>query len=256
MLSSTLSMRKKAKRLCVPLPQNSSAFVFIFFSLLELLVWIFYMSYWFKILMFQLNTFVLLMAIFGVFAIILSASLFLLDRPTRHLIVGFLTCASLISMFASPLFIIVSFFCLCNFLFVSVLRFCIILSYHLIIYANTIMLTRCIFFHRDWWFEQRVLNSCPFTSPFQHSRWVYHSCCMESSILTPSYMWVFIPIFAFIWALVLFLWVICLIYAPLFKFQVPNGIGTILGSVQLLLFLYYERKDTDHTREPLIESFP
>lgn len=46
----------------------------------------------------------------------------------------------------------------------------------------------------------------------------------------------------------------CLIDAPLFKFQVPNGIGTILGAVQLSLFLYYERKDTDHMKEPLIST--
>lgn len=81
------------------------------------------------------------MAIFGVFGIILSASLFLLDRPTRHIIVGFLTCASLISMFASPLFIIVSLLCTNNILFVS---FKVFESWYPAIYPNTIMLTQWI----------------------------------------------------------------------------------------------------------------
>ncbi|KAK1353925.1 Bidirectional sugar transporter SWEET3a [Heracleum sosnowskyi] len=53
---------------------------------------------------------------------------------------------------------------------------------------------------------------------------------------------------------------VCFMLYGIFNFDpfvyIPNGIGTILGTVQLALFLYYERKDTDHSREPLIESFP
>lgn len=131
----------------------------------------------------KLNTFVLLIGIFGVFAIILFASLFLLDRPTRHVLVGFLTCASLISMFASPLFII-----------------------------RLVIRTKSVEF-----------------MPFYLS--------LSTFAMSLSFM----------------------VYG-IFNFDpfvyVPNGIGTILGTVQLSLFLYYERKDTDHSREPLIESFP
>ncbi|KAK1353928.1 Bidirectional sugar transporter SWEET [Heracleum sosnowskyi] len=131
----------------------------------------------------KVNTFVLLMGIFGVFAIIISASLFLLDRPTRHVLVGFLTCASLISMFASPLFII-----------------------------RLVIRTKSVEF-------------------------------------MPFYL-----------SLSTFAMSVCFMLYGIFNFDpfvyIPNGIGTILGTVQLALFLYYERKDTDHSREPLIESFP
>ncbi|KAF8369996.1 hypothetical protein HHK36_001633 [Tetracentron sinense] len=48
----------------------------------------------------------LLIAIFGIFAIIVFVSLRLLDSSMRQIFVGYLSSASLISMFASPLFII------------------------------------------------------------------------------------------------------------------------------------------------------
>lgn len=50
----------------------------------------------------------LLLAVLGVFAVILIGSLQIADIEMRQLFVGFLSCASLVSMFASPLFIIVS----------------------------------------------------------------------------------------------------------------------------------------------------
>jgi solute carrier family 50 protein (sugar transporter) len=49
-----------------------------------------------------------LIAILGIFAMILLGSLQIDDIIMRRLFVGVLSCASLISMFASPLFIIVS----------------------------------------------------------------------------------------------------------------------------------------------------
>lgn len=49
-----------------------------------------------------------LMVVLGVFAIILIGSLQIDDVIMRRFFVGVLSCASLISMFASPLFIIVS----------------------------------------------------------------------------------------------------------------------------------------------------
>ncbi|KAK1326184.1 Bidirectional sugar transporter SWEET2a [Acorus calamus] len=49
----------------------------------------------------------LLMMVFGIFAMIAFVSLQFLDPPTRQMLVGYLSVASLITMFASPLFIIV-----------------------------------------------------------------------------------------------------------------------------------------------------
>ena len=49
----------------------------------------------------------LLLAVLGIFVIILVGSLQIDDSAMRRMFVGFLSCASLISMFASPLFIIV-----------------------------------------------------------------------------------------------------------------------------------------------------
>ena len=52
----------------------------------------------------------LLLAVLGLFAIIVFGSLQIADHAMRQMFVGFLSVASLISMFASPLFIIVSLF--------------------------------------------------------------------------------------------------------------------------------------------------
>ncbi|KAH6775524.1 Nodulin MtN3 family protein [Perilla frutescens var. hirtella] len=49
----------------------------------------------------------LVLSVFIVFAIIAIGSFLIDDFEVRHLTVGFLSCAALISMFASPLFIIV-----------------------------------------------------------------------------------------------------------------------------------------------------
>lgn len=53
----------------------------------------------------------LLLGVFGLFAVIAIGSLLVTDLELRHLIIGFLSCATLISMFASPLSIMV-----CSFL--------------------------------------------------------------------------------------------------------------------------------------------
>ncbi|XP_028763862.1 bidirectional sugar transporter SWEET2-like isoform X2 [Neltuma alba] len=51
----------------------------------------------------------LLLAVLGIFAIVVTVSLQIINHSTRQMFVGFLSSAALISMFASPLFIIVSF---------------------------------------------------------------------------------------------------------------------------------------------------
>lgn len=48
------------------------------------------------------------MAVFGFFAIMVVGSLHINDLSIRHTVIGLLSTASLVSMFASPLFIIVS----------------------------------------------------------------------------------------------------------------------------------------------------
>lgn len=73
----------------------------------------------------QLRMLGLLLSVFVVFAAIAIGSLLIDDFEVRHLIVGFLSCAALISMFASPLFIIVSF-----------LEFATLLGFLMILYGN------------------------------------------------------------------------------------------------------------------------
>ena len=51
----------------------------------------------------------LLSAVFVIFALVAGGSLRIIDLSMRRMVVGILSCVSLISMFASPLFIIVSF---------------------------------------------------------------------------------------------------------------------------------------------------
>ena len=55
----------------------------------------------------QMKMIWLLLAVFGAFTVIIFVSLRIHDHNIRQMFVGFLSCASLVSMFASPLFIIV-----------------------------------------------------------------------------------------------------------------------------------------------------
>lgn len=124
----------------------------------------------------------LLIAVFGVFAVIICVSLRLLDPLVRQVFVGSLSVASLICMFASPLFII-----------------------------NVVIRTRSVEF-----------------MPF----------CLSLSTFLMS-----ISFFA---------------YGLLkhdFFIYVPNGIGTILGVVQLVLYACYSQKSLEDLREPLIVSY-
>lgn len=66
----------------------------------------------------QLNMSLILLAVFGLFTIIAIGSLQVADLELRHLIIGFLSCATLISMFASPLSVMVNFFCVELYIFV------------------------------------------------------------------------------------------------------------------------------------------
>ncbi|KAG4969079.1 hypothetical protein JHK87_034730 [Glycine soja] len=124
----------------------------------------------------------LLLAVLGMFAIVLVGSLQIDDVIMRRFFVGFLSCASLISMFASPLFII-----------------------------KLVIQTKSVEF-----------------MPFYLS--------LSTFLMSTSFL--LYGIFnddAFIY--------------------VPNGIGTILGMIQLILYFYFESKSRESSREPLIVSY-
>ncbi|KAF9589757.1 hypothetical protein IFM89_028666 [Coptis chinensis] len=123
----------------------------------------------------------LLLAVLGVFAIIVSLSMKAFSPNRRQLFVGYLSMASLVSMFASPLFII-----------------------------NLVIRTMSVEFMPFYLSLSTFLMSVSFFAygilkcdPFIH---------------------------------------------------VPNGIGALLGAVQLLLYSYYRRTSIRDQREPLIVS--
>ncbi|KAL6975571.1 Bidirectional sugar transporter sweet2, variant 2 [Sarracenia purpurea var. burkii] len=124
----------------------------------------------------------LLLAVFGLFAVIVAGSLRISDFNVRHLLIGCLSSASLVSMFASPLFVI-----------------------------NLVIRTRSVEF-----------------MPF------------------------YLSLSTFLMSSAFFLYGICN-FDPFV--YVPNGIGTILGIVQLALFFYYKNTSREASREPLIVSY-
>ncbi|KAK7405367.1 hypothetical protein VNO78_06619 [Psophocarpus tetragonolobus] len=124
----------------------------------------------------------LLLAVFGVFVSILVGSLEIGDRATRRIFVGFLSCASLISMFASPLFII-----------------------------KLVIRTKSVEFMPFYLSLSTLLMSISF------------------------FLYGLLNIDAFIY--------------------VPNGIGTVLGMIQLVLYFYYKSSSNEGCRQPLIVSY-
>ncbi|TMW98933.1 hypothetical protein EJD97_003285 [Solanum chilense] len=123
-----------------------------------------------------------ILTVFGLFVIIVLGSLFILDLELRRIIIGSLSCASLISMFASPLLII-----------------------------NLVIRTRSVEF-----------------MPF----------CLSLSTFLMSASFLLYGIFSsdpFIY--------------------VPNGIGTLLGVTQLLLFAHYRNSSREDSAEGLMVSY-
>uniref|UniRef100_A0A7C8Z6V9 Bidirectional sugar transporter SWEET n=1 Tax=Opuntia streptacantha TaxID=393608 RepID=A0A7C8Z6V9_OPUST len=123
----------------------------------------------------------LLLAVFGAFAVIIFVSLRIHDHNIRQMFVGFLSCASLVSMFASPLFII-----------------------------NLVIRTKSV-----------------------------------------EYMPFYLSLATFVMSLSFFAYGL-LKYDPFI--YVPNGIGTILGMLQLALYAYYSNLSRESSREPLLVS--
>ncbi|KAJ6724672.1 RAG1-ACTIVATING PROTEIN 1 [Salix viminalis] len=129
----------------------------------------------------KVRTLVLLLAVLSLFAIIAVGSLQISDRMIRWILVGSLTVVSLISMFASPLFII-----------------------------NLVIQTKSVEF-----------------MPFYLS--------LSTFLMSTSFLLYGLLNFdAFVY--------------------VPNGIGTILGIIQLTLYFHYKKKSTQDSMEPLIVS--
>uniref|UniRef100_A0A6N2KYN3 Bidirectional sugar transporter SWEET n=1 Tax=Salix viminalis TaxID=40686 RepID=A0A6N2KYN3_SALVM len=122
----------------------------------------------------------LLLGVLGVFAMIVVGSLQIHDQMIRWISVGSLTVVSLISMFASPLFII-----------------------------NLVVRTKSVEF-----------------MPFYLS--------LSTFLMSTSFLLYGVLNFdAFIY--------------------VPNGIGTILGIMQLLLYFHFKKKSIQESKEPLIK---
>ncbi|XP_010542326.1 PREDICTED: bidirectional sugar transporter SWEET2 [Tarenaya hassleriana] len=125
----------------------------------------------------------LLLAVFSVFAVIVAGSLQIPDKLTRWFFVGFLSCGSLVSMFASPLFVI-----------------------------NLVIRTKSVEF-----------------MPFYLS--------LSTFLMSVSF---------FLYGL---------FNNDAFIFM-PNGIGTVLGIVQLVLYFHYHGKSREtESKEPLMVSY-
>ncbi|KAL0352914.1 UNVERIFIED_CONTAM: Bidirectional sugar transporter SWEET2a [Sesamum angustifolium] len=124
----------------------------------------------------------LLLAVFSVFAVVVFVSIRVFEPPQRQLFVGYLSVFSLISMFASPLFII-----------------------------NLVITTKSV-----------------------------------------EYMPFYLSLATFLMSLSFFA------YGMLKKdgfISVPNGIGAILGIIQLVLYFWYSRSSVQASRRPLLESY-
>nr|WGU30683.1 bidirectional sugar transporter SWEET26 [Allium sativum]WGU30684.1 bidirectional sugar transporter SWEET26 [Allium sativum] len=123
----------------------------------------------------------MLIAVFGAFAAVMYCSLEYFDHDSRQLFVGYLSVASLITMFASPLSII-----------------------------RLVVTTKSVEF-----------------MPFYLS--------LATFLMSISFFG----------------------YGMLlndFFIYIPNGVGSVLGVIQLLLYAYYSRKTRDESRLPLLMS--
>ncbi|CAA3016740.1 bidirectional sugar transporter SWEET2a-like [Olea europaea var. sylvestris] len=124
----------------------------------------------------------LLLAVFAVFGVIVFLSINIFEPPNRQLFIGYLSVFSLVSMFASPLFII-----------------------------NLVIKTKSV-----------------------------------------EYMPFYLSLATFLMSISFFAY-------GMFKqdlfISVPNGIGAILGIIQLVLYFCYSRKSGEESRRPLLESY-
>ncbi|PKU65183.1 bidirectional sugar transporter SWEET2a isoform X1 [Dendrobium catenatum] len=123
----------------------------------------------------------LLIGVFAVFGLIVYVSLEMFDHQSRQTFIGYLSVASLISMFASPLFII-----------------------------NLVVRTKSVEF-----------------MPFHLS--------LATFLMSISF---------FAYGLLL----------NDFFIYIPNGIGSVLGVIQLLVYAYYNKRSREESSPPLLVS--
>ncbi|KAG4947052.1 hypothetical protein JHK87_043059 [Glycine soja] len=161
----------------------------------------------------------LLLAVLGIFVIILVGSLQIDDSAMRRMLVGFLSCASLISMFASPLFIIV---CLLFPRYPSYNSFCIF----------------CLL-------NRILLNLFTYFVSVTSQKLVIRTKSIE-------FMPFYLSLSTFLMSFSFFLYGLLSDDAFIY---VPNGIGTVLGIIQLVLYFYYKGSSSEECREPLIVSY-
>ncbi|OEL29744.1 Bidirectional sugar transporter SWEET2a [Dichanthelium oligosanthes] len=162
----------------------------------------------------------LLAAVFVVFGLIMYVSLALLDHKTRQTFVGYLSVASLIFMFASPLSIIVSSYKL-NTIILHVLICC--------------DLTTFLLGHSD---DPYSL----FSSTLAWQNLVIRTKSVE-------YMPFYLSLSMFLMSVSFFVYGVLL---HDFFIYIPNGIGTILGIIQLLLYAYFKKGSGEEARLPLL----
>ncbi|EXB54069.1 Bidirectional sugar transporter SWEET2 [Morus notabilis] len=130
----------------------------------------------------KVRALVLLLAVFSIFGVVVGGSLQIIDPLIRRNVVGLMSSVCLVSMFASPLFII-----------------------------NLVIQTKSV-----------------------------------------EYMPFYISLSTFLMSTSFFLYGILNYDAFIY---VPNGIGTILGIVQLALYFYYKNSAAEDSKEPLIISY-
>ncbi|KAG6419291.1 hypothetical protein SASPL_121507 [Salvia splendens] len=148
----------------------------------------------------------LLLGVFAVFAVIVSISLCVFEPPNRQLFVGYLSVFSLISMFASPLFII-----------------------------NLVIRTKSVEYMPYYLSLATFLMSIAFFA---------YGMLKHDAFVSVSLFKLLHPITRCISNLL-----------PPAKNQIPNGIGAVLGILQLVLYFHYSRTNAQLSRTPLLEPY-
>ena len=204
----------------------------------------------------------LLLAVFAVFSIIICVSLKFFEPPNRQLFVGYLSVLSLISMFASPLFIIVS----------AATDF-ILLWLHPSFLRSGIGAQLTHFCDNGWLQNLVIKTKSVEYMPFYLSLATFlmslsffgYGMFKQDLFISVSDKPVFCIIyfhyfFGFFYLNSSFIfWQNLIFTVALISFvskQVPNGIGGLLGIIQLVLYFCYSRSsDGGRPRAPLLESY-
>lgn len=183
------------------------------------------------------------LAVLGLFAVIVVGSMVTVDLSVRHDVIGFLSCASLISMFASPLLIIVSPWYPLPVLFFMLIG--VILSQNLVIRTMSVEFMPFYLSLSTFFMSTSLLCGIFNSEPF-----VYVSF-RDNIHLLVFYLLSYFTLMMNATS--------CkatgLKKACVFDLQTPNGVGTILGIVQLVLYCYVKNVEREDSREPFIVSF-